>query len=69
MSRTANGRGGDGRAGRPVRAATGAADGPGSERGAREGAATAAELGEFGVIERLIPVGAVGAVLVVAGAE
>jgi thiamine-monophosphate kinase len=53
VSRTANGRGGDGRtggAGGRARRGTGA---PGPDRATPADAGTAAELGEFGVIERL----------------
>ncbi len=52
MSRTANGRGGHGRTGGAGRRSTGASAG-GPDRATPAEAGTAAELGEFGVIDRL----------------
>ncbi|MHC1560454.1 thiamine-phosphate kinase [Actinomycetospora sp. C-140] len=53
MSRTANGRGGHGRSEGSVRRSFGAPDGGGRHRGTPGDADTAAELGEFGLIDRI----------------
>jgi len=53
VSRTANGRGGHGRSGGSLRGSAGAPGGGGPARAELAAAETAAELGEFGVIERL----------------